>query len=79
MQTLHARLFVQMSTYLGAPLKPKFKHIVVTAALYYFVAGIVLNVVQFVLHEQVLRAHLVAADQQSLKHEYNLIHLYYCK
>lgn len=58
-----------MGTYLGTPLQPKFKYIVVTAALYYFVTRIVLHVVQFVLHEQVFRAHLVAADQQSLKCE----------
>jgi hypothetical protein len=38
----------------------------VPAALNDFVARVVLDVIQLVLHEQVLRAHLVAADQQSL-------------
>lgn len=53
-------------TYLGAPLQPKLEHVIMTAALYHFVARVVLDVVQFVLHEQILGTHLVAADQQPL-------------
>lgn len=54
------------STYLGAPLQPKLVHVVMAAALYHLVARVVLDVVQFVLHEQIFGTHLVAADQQSL-------------
>lgn len=52
-----------LNTYLGTPLQPKFKYIVMTAALYYFVASVILDVVQFILHKQIFCAHLVAADQ----------------
>lgn len=53
-------------TYLGSPLKPQLEDVVMTAALDHLVSGVVLHVVQLVLHEQVVRAHLVTAQKQSL-------------
>jgi hypothetical protein len=49
--------------YLCAPLQPQLEDVVMSAALDNFIACIILNIVKFVLHEQVVRAHLVAADQ----------------
>jgi hypothetical protein len=53
----------RFTLYLCAPLQPQLEDVVVSAALNNFVACVVLNIVQFVLHEQIVRAHLVAADQ----------------
>jgi hypothetical protein len=55
-----------LTLYLCTPLQPQLEDVVVSAALNHFVACVVLNIVKFVLHEQIFRAHLVAADQQSL-------------
>jgi hypothetical protein len=52
--------------YLCTPLQPELEYVVVSAALNNFVASVILHVVQLVLHEQILRAHLVAAEQQPL-------------
>jgi len=56
----------RLKPYLCSPLQPELEDIVVSAALDDFVAGVILNVIEFVLHEQILCAHLVAADQQAL-------------
>lgn len=56
----------RFALYLCTPLQPELEYVVVSAALNDFIARVVLDVVQFVLHEQVLRAHLVAAEQQPL-------------
>ena len=57
----------RFALYLCTPLQPELEYVVVSAALNDFIARVVLDVVQLVLHEQVLRAHLVAAEQQSLR------------
>lgn len=56
----------RFALYLCTPLQPELEYVVVSAALNDFIARVVLDVVQFVRHEQVLRAHLVAAEQQPL-------------
>ena len=56
----------RFALYLCTPLQPELEYVVVSAALNVFIARVVLDVVQLVLHEQVLRAHLVAAEQQPL-------------
>ncbi len=48
---------------LGPPLQPELKDVVVPPALDDLVAGVVAHVVQLVLLEQVVRGHLVAADE----------------
>lgn len=55
--------------YLGSPLQPKFEDVIMTPALNHFIAGIVLHVVQFVCHEQILGWHLIAANQQTLENK----------
>lgn len=52
---------------LGAPLQPQLEDVVVPAALDHLVPGVVADVVLLVGHEQVLRRHLVAADEEALK------------
>lgn len=52
--------------YLGSPLQPQFENIVVSAALYHLISSVVLNVVQLVLHEQIIGRHLIAFHQQTL-------------
>jgi hypothetical protein len=52
-----------LTLYLCAPLQPQLEDVVVSAALNNFIACIILNIVKFVLHEQIFGAHLVAADQ----------------
>jgi hypothetical protein len=39
----------------------------VPSALDDLVSCVILNIVEFVLHEQIIGAHLVAADQESLQ------------
>jgi len=56
----------RFALYLCTPLQPELEYVVVSAALNDLIARVVLDVVQLVLHEQVLRAHLVAAKQQPL-------------
>jgi len=56
----------RLALYLCTPLQPELEYVVVSAALNDFIARVVLDVVQLVRHEQVLRAHLVAAEQQPL-------------
>jgi len=57
---------IRFALYLCTPLQPELEYVVVSAALNDFIARVVPDVVQLVLHEQVLRAHLVAAEQQPL-------------
>ena len=64
-----ASLRLLRAMYLGSPLQPEFEDVIMTSALYHFITGVVLHVVQFVRHEQILGGHLVAANQQSLQHE----------
>lgn len=40
-----------------------------TSTLNHLIAGVVLHVIQLVRHEQILRRHLVAANQQSLENK----------
>lgn len=49
-------------TYLGSPLEPQLEDVVVAATLDHLIPGVVLHVVQLVLHEQVVRGHLVTAE-----------------
>ena len=56
----------KISPYPGPPLEPELEDVVVASALDDLVAGVVADVVVLVALEQVVRAHLVAADQQAL-------------
>jgi hypothetical protein len=59
---------------LGSPLQPQFEDVVVAAALDHLVAGVVSDVIQFILHKQIIRRHLVAAHQQALQSNVNMCH-----
>ena len=50
----------------GPPHEPKFEDIVATAALGYPITGVKRHVIMFVLLEEVLCAHLIAAEENSL-------------
>lgn len=52
---------------LGPPLEPQLEDVVVPAALDHLVAGVVANVILLVGHEEILRRHLIAADEQALR------------
>ena len=58
-------LFVAGHTF-RSPHQPKLKDVVVTTALDHLIAGIVGDIVVFVLLEKVVGAHLVAVDQETL-------------
>jgi hypothetical protein len=53
----------RFTLYLCAPLQPQLEDVVVSAALNNFIPSVVLDVIKFVLHEQIFCAHLVTADQ----------------
>ena len=52
--------FRHPGTYLCPKLDPELEDVVVSSALYDFVSRVVLDIVKFVLHEQVVSRHLVA-------------------
>lgn len=58
--------YIGSETHLGAPLQPQLEDVVVAATLDHLVSRVVLHVVQLILHEQVVRTHLVTAEQQTL-------------
>lgn len=59
--------------HLPAPLQPQLEDVVVAAALDHLVAGVVPRVVDLVRHEQVLRVHRVAAQQDALETDRRLV------
>jgi hypothetical protein len=63
-----------VGVHLGSPLQPQFEDVVVAAALDHLVAGVVSDVIQFILHKQIIRRHLVAAHQQALQSNVNMRH-----
>lgn len=58
---------VRRVLYLGAPLQPKLENVIVTSTLNDLIASVVPHVVQLVRHKQILRGHLVTADQKALQ------------
>ena len=60
------RLDPILETYFGSPHQPELENVIVATALDDFVAGIVGDVIVFVLLEQVVGAHPVAMVQQTL-------------
>ena len=55
------------TTHPRSPLEPELEDVVVPAALDDLVTGVVADVVVLVPLKQVVRGHLVAADQQALR------------
>jgi hypothetical protein len=60
-------------SYPGAPLKPQFENVIVTATLDDFVTSVIADVIVLVLLEQVVCRHLVTADQKPLKQKNSVI------
>ena len=58
---------LSLITYPCSPLEPELEYVVVPPALDDFVPGVVADVVVLVPLKQVVRGHLVAADQQALR------------
>ena len=56
-----------LATYLCSPLEPELEDIIVTTTLNNFVARVVLQVIEFILLEQVSGAHLITAREESLQ------------
>lgn len=56
-------------THFGSPLQPQLENVVVATALNYFISSIKLDIIQFVLHEEIIGSHLVTTHEQALNIE----------